>query len=146
VLRFQWIRGCRRRALGVTTCLVLGAVIAGCGGGLVTVSGVVTLDGKPLPMARLTLVDPANPSPDAYAVATTDAEGRFSFGPIGKPGGGVKAGPHRLSMTTAFLESGPDDAVVPQERVPPPYSTGVDYDVPSGGTSSAAFELTATKP
>ena len=60
------------------------STLVGCkeGGSLAPVSGVVTLDGKPLPGIRVTFYpEPAegNDAPGPYSTAVTDGEGNFSL-------------------------------------------------------------------
>jgi hypothetical protein len=124
--------------------------VVGCGGGVSfeTVSGKVTLDGAPLPAATLMLV-PTNPPTDPEAdpkskgpfLGKTDDQGQFSMGSIDDPGGGVPAGSYRLTMTTAHVEGADETTVFPPEKVPQPYPSGVDFEVPDGGTSDANFDL-----
>lgn len=128
------------------------AVLGGCGGGvdLEAVSGKVTLDGAPLPDATLMLVPnpppttaDADPRAKGPYVARTDSAGQFALGPISEPGGGVPAGTYTLTITTAHVESYDENTVVPPERVPPPYPSGVDFEVPDGGTSEATFDFSS---
>lgn len=120
------------------------AVLAGCGGGSgsETVSGKVTLDGAPLPNARVMLI-PVDTAIKGPFLAVTDGQGAYSIGPIGEPGGGAPAGAYRLTIGTAFTSGGDENAVPPPERVPTPYPQGVDFEVPAGGKSDANFDLTS---
>jgi hypothetical protein len=127
------------------------ALLVGCGGGvsLETVAGKVTLDGAPLPGATLMLVSTnapttadADPNVKGPFLGKTDDQGQFEMGPISNPGGGVPAGAYTLTIKTAHVESADETTVAPPERVPPPHSTtGVDFEVPDGGTSDANFEF-----
>jgi hypothetical protein len=132
------------RVLAAVLCV---GMVAGCSGPASpqTVSGKVTLDGAPLPAASLTMVpkdesitDPAIRGP---FVGKTDDQGEFSIGPINEPGGGAPAGAYKLTITTAFVEAFDENSVVPAERIPEPHRSGVDFEVPAGGTSDANFEL-----
>lgn len=132
------------KVLAVILCAV---VVAGCGGPASpqTVSGKITLDGAPLAAASLTMVpqdasikDPAFRGP---FVGKTDDQGEFSIGPIGEPGGGAPAGAYKLTISTAFVEAFDENSIVPPERVPEPHRSGVDFEVPAGGTSEANFDL-----
>jgi hypothetical protein len=128
--------------------LALIAMIAGCGGvSLETVSGKVTLDGAPLPKAKVGLI-PKNPpqntsDPNAKGpfLAVTDEQGQFKIGPVGDTGGGVPPGAYTLTITTAWLDGGDEMSVTPPQKVPAPHSTGVDFEVPAGGTDAANFDL-----
>jgi hypothetical protein len=125
------------------------SMLAGCGGvSLETVSGKVTLDGAPLPAAKLLLVPKnAATSPDADPNAkgpflgVTDDQGNFELGPIGDEGGGVPAGAYMLTITTAWAVNADETTPAPPQKVPPPHSTGVDFEVPDGGTDAANFDL-----
>lgn len=121
------------------------SLAAGCGPRAAGVSGVVTLDGKPLPRARVVLMAADGRAANDYYIAETDGDGRFSLGPIGKTGAGVKPGPYKLSLTTAFSSTGDDAAPIPRELVPPPHTTGIDYEVPPGGTAEMTIALTSTR-
>jgi hypothetical protein len=131
----------RMRARGIAA-IVAGMALAGCGSRLAPVAGLVTLDGNPLPRAHVVLT-PQDRSAEGPFVADTDAEGRFSLGPIGKPSEGVPPGRYRLSISTAF--SMDSDAPPPKELVPSPYTGGVDYEVPPAGDARASFELHSGK-
>lgn len=140
------------RLIHVLAALVLITASAGCGGGVSyeTVSGKVTLDGAPLPATRLMLVSKnapntgdADPNVKGPFMGTTDEQGQFEMGSIGDPGGGVPAGAYTLTITTVWAESVTETTVMPPEKVPPPHSTGVDFEVPAGGNDAAHFELTS---
>jgi hypothetical protein len=116
-------------------------ISAGCsGGGSETASGKVTLDGAPLPAVYLSLI-PKNPEVKGPFIARTDDQGQFSFGTIDKPESGVPAGAYTLSMTTAHNEVADEGTPTPPQKIPPPHSTGIDFEVLAGGTSDANFEL-----
>lgn len=115
------------------------------------VSGVVTVDGKPLVAARVTFLPvtearQSQSGPEAYG--ETDAEGRYALKTVfGDSGGSV--GPNRVMISTRKTELDPNDPdkskQVAPERVPGKYFTDqapLTFDVPAGGTSAANFELT----
>jgi hypothetical protein len=140
----------RYRSTQTLGALALFATIAGCGSSVSyeTVFGKVTLDGAPLPMAKVMLVSKnapntgdADPNVKGPFIGTTDDQGQFELGSIDDPGGGVPAGAYTLTMTTAWLESATETSVAPPQKVPPPYSDGVDFEVPDGGTDAANFDL-----
>jgi hypothetical protein len=124
-------------------------MLIGCGGvSRETVSGKVTLDGAPLPGAKLLLVAKdaprtaaADPSVTGPFLGVTNDQGEFELGPIGQEGGGVPAGAYTLTITTAWLDGGDEMSVTPPQKVPPPHSTGVDFELPDGGTDAANFDL-----
>ncbi len=66
-------------------CLLVSLVLSGCSGGpgtdysqveLLNVSGIVTLDGEPLPNAVVTFV---NPETDTFSYGLTDRSGQYSL-------------------------------------------------------------------
>lgn len=115
-------------------------MVLGCGG-QVPLRGVITLDGQPLPKAHVVL-SPVDRTAEGPFVGDTDSTGRFTLGPIGRPGGGVRPGKYRLSISTAFsLDS---DAPAPKELVPASHVNGVDYEVGAGGDSAVTLDLKST--
>jgi hypothetical protein len=125
----------------VITAAVILFVASGCGGDK-SVSGIVTLDGQPMPGVHLVFFPKdGDPRTAKLFVADADDQGRFTVGAIGSPQGGIPPGPYRLSLTTAYSATAGDDDPPPPERVPAAYRQGVDFEVPPGGTQSAAVEL-----
>jgi hypothetical protein len=119
--------------MGFSALAVCVLISAGCGGdGSETASGKVTLNGAPLPAVYLSLI-PKNPKVKGPFIAKTDDQGQFSFGTIDEPGSGVPAGAYTLSMTTAHSEMADESTPTPPQKIPPPHSTGVDFEVPAGG-------------
>jgi hypothetical protein len=116
----------RDRTLGLASLAVgLAAFLplAGCGSGgpeLGTVQGTVTLDGNPLPDAKIEFQPQGDGSP---SYASTDAQGRYElmYG-IDKPG--AMPGEHvvRISTFRVVSESGEAPREMP-ERVPPTYNS-----------------------
>jgi hypothetical protein len=128
---------------GVAVCA---AALIGCdGSGSETVSGKLTLDGAPLAEAHIGLVPKDATVKGGPFVGDTDDQGQFTLGPPGDPTGGVPAGAYSLSITTAYSGSGSETAVTPPERIPAPYTTGVDFEVPAGGTTAANFDLSSKR-
>jgi hypothetical protein len=116
-------------------------VSSGCGGEA-GVSGIVSLDGKPLPGVHLVFFPKDADSRTARLfVADADDQGRFSVGAIGSPQGGIPPGSYRLSLTTAYSVTASDDEPPLPERVPAAYREGVDFNVPAGGIQNAAVDL-----
>ena len=115
------------------------------------VSGVVTLDGKPLDGARVTFM----PRPGADGLVAgpdsageTDAEGRFSLATSdGQPGAVTST--HRVRIKTQKYErvgeSAEDFRLVSPERVPARYNKGdtLTAEVPLEGRDDLVFELTS---
>jgi hypothetical protein len=125
----------------------LSATLLGCGGGNSSegVAGKVALDGAPLAGARVVLVPKDRTAPGMKSgpfMAETDAQGAFALMPITGDADGAPPGAYTLTITTAWTKDTSEGAVLPPEKVPPPHSTtGVDFEVPAGGTADANFEL-----
>ncbi|MEN1678136.1 MAG: carboxypeptidase-like regulatory domain-containing protein [Planctomycetota bacterium] len=128
---------------------------AGCGGGpfdFASVSGVVTLDGEPLSNAIVRFIPQRSGEstlvgPTSHAV--TNEEGRFRLETYQGRNGAV-VGPHVVSVSTLeqrLVDPKNSDKVeiVTPERVPKRYRnpSELEFDVPSGGTDDADFELTS---
>jgi hypothetical protein len=117
--------------------------------GLAPVSGVVTLDGKPLVRAGISFqpqgVNKTNPGPGC--VGTTDDNGHYELMTIRKETGAIP-GPHRVriySEKTARRGNSDQDVGPPQKELVPPrynYNTELTIMVPEEGTTTADFKLT----
>lgn len=94
------------------------------------VSGVVTLDGKPLPGAHVSFqpVGKAE-NPGLGSVGIADESGRFELTTPRRDVGAVR-GKHSVVI------SAPEDH-------PPLPETDLDFEVPDGGTDQANFNLTS---
>ena len=127
---------------------VLSAI--GCGSSkqpLVPVSGVVTLNGKPIDGARVLFEpestgDVLNVGPSSYAV--TDEQGRYSLETMDGEEGAVVAH-HRVTIST-FMgpEEHEGEEPVREELIPERYfdgSTPLSWDVSTDGTTAADFQL-----
>src|SRR5262245_35967083 len=138
--------------IGFVLCLALG-LAGGCQGkpyNVATVSGTVTLDGKPLPKASVTFVPMAtkereNPGPTAQGL--TDERGHFQVSVDPQTPGAV-VGKCRVYITTLLTDPADDrDAGGPvkrvRDRVPARYNqaTELTLDVPAAGTDKANFDL-----
>jgi len=133
--------------------LLVGVVLAavGCGGGkTASVSGRVTLDGKPLAGATVNfLPDSKEKEPGPGSSAKTDANGNFTLQLQNGKGDGAVIGKHKVAIT-AFEgddqppSSSPKDQFFRKSLVPDRYNgdkTELWFEVPAGGTSEANFEL-----
>ncbi|MDX1944292.1 MAG: hypothetical protein SFU86_02715 [Pirellulaceae bacterium] len=129
-------------------CAAVAAASAGCWqvpSGVVPVSGVVLLDGQPLPGAVVTLQPLREGSTVADevggSVGRTDAEGRFVLRLVRPDSPGAAVGKHVVTITTAHAR--PTDAVAPQgERVPAPWRNGTrTVEIPAGGTDALRLEI-----
>jgi hypothetical protein len=136
-----------RRASGIVHLWLMALLLSGCYSAetdVVPVSGRVTLRGKPLPGAVVTLqpVDSSHEASDRTgSTGGTDSEGRFSLTLIKPSIPGAVVGRHRVTITTA--KSSANDAQLPRgELVPPKWRNGSEiFEVLPGGTSEANFEL-----
>jgi hypothetical protein len=136
---------------------VLLAAVVGCSGGpkLAPVSGVVTLDGKPYAKAVVSfqpIGTEDNPNPGRGSSAYTDENGRFVLKCDNSIDGAV-VGKHLVRIMTRGNEvvgqdpegGSPDET--PQRRevdpIPPQWNalSKVHFDVPSGGTDQANFNI-----
>ena len=112
---------------------------------LAAVSGRITLDGQPLPNARVGFQpqgfgDRMNAGPGSYG--KTDAEGHYTLITVsGKPG--AVPGMHRVAITTYKEDSSGE--VVREEQVPERYfdKDRIAFEVPTQGTEVANFDLTS---
>jgi hypothetical protein len=138
--------------------LVLGLI--GCGkGGYAPVSGVVTLDGKPAKhvMVQFQPISTGdNPEPGRGSTTFTDDEGKFTLKTDdGKNGAAI--GKHRVRISSVYSDKlkGYEvwDAETKQvtksatDPIPPEwnYESKQEFDVPSGGTSQANFNIVTKK-
>lgn len=151
----------RLRMLAV---LVLGAAMIGCSGGpkYVPVSGIVTLNGVPYSKAVVSfqpMATEGNPNPGRGSSAYTDENGRFVLMCVDGQNGAV-VGKHLVRIMTRgnevvgqnLEETGSPDGSPPGKRVvdpiPPEWNAAskVVFDVPSGGTDQANFEIKTKQP
>jgi hypothetical protein len=130
------------------------ASLSGCGDaapyGLATVSGVVTLDGKPVPYTRITFMpkaSPDNPNPGPGSTATCDDTGRFELKTVRGESGAV-VGPHSVTLSATGPPRPVSDAADPgaaqREAFPARFNanTELTFEVPAEGTTAADFKLT----
>lgn len=131
---------------------VLGLVL-GCDSkpyGLAPVSGIVTLDGNPVPGAQVSFQPQGgsgNENPGPGSAGLCDESGRYELTTIRNEPGAVP-GPHavRIYGPKANVSSASDtDATGRKELFPPRYNfeTELTFDVPEGGADAANFELTS---
>lgn len=149
----------------MTSLVLLGlAGLLGCGGGddgppRASVSGKLTIDGKPVPGVDVNFVHPDYPQHGSYAM--TDEEGNFRLVQGAVVGtntvffskvtgdtamtdeeGGMDTGQFEAMAegNTQNAQAGPKI----EQVIPPEYATSASkltFNVPEGGTSSANFEL-----
>lgn len=137
----------------VVALTLLTGLVAGCGGpsdrpDLGTVSGVVTLNGTPLPNATVTFLPDAGRS----SVGITDESGRYEL-KYTHDAAGAKVGPHTVSISTLSASSssevsGGSEVAASGEQVPPQYNVQstlkedvqagantIDFDLESDGST-----------
>lgn len=124
--------------------LVLAAA-AGCGASTATVSGAVTLDGKPLEGATVSFTPASGDGGGVGGSAgKTDAQGRFTLRTVVADKSGAAVGKHKVSISLYKEDPKNPDGAGGKELVPAKYNVKSDltFDVPSGGTDKADFALT----
>jgi hypothetical protein len=134
-------------------CLFL-ALLGGCTSSaeyaLAPVSGVVTLDGKPVPYTQVVFVPqgaPGNANPGPGSAAACDDQGRFQLKTVRGDDGAV-VGTHSVRISSL----GPPPKTVgdttvgspPKEAFPAQYNVNstLTFEVPAEGTTAADFKLT----
>jgi len=128
--------------------LFLGLMIAawGCGGKprIVSVSGQVTWDGKPLPDAHVVFrPDSKEVYPGPASSGKTDAQGRFTLRTVEDRDGAV-VGPHRVRISIPVKPPGGNADAPPIDQLPAKYSgegSILRFTVPEDGTKDANFNL-----
>ena len=150
-----------KRVVASSIALALAGVV-GCGGPkVVSVSGVVKLDGKPYKNAVVSfqpLGDRDNPNPGRGSSAVTDENGRYRMIYDGENPGAL-VGKHRVRIFTQFgadpdpefkgesprppLIGGPKFV----EPIPPDWNemSTREFEVPAGGTDKADFDISTKK-
>ncbi|MGL4554529.1 MAG: hypothetical protein ACRC33_25475 [Gemmataceae bacterium] len=121
------------------------AAAAGCGGGsTASVSGVVTLNGKPLEGASVSFT-PMSADPNAVggSYGKTDARGRYQFKTVAGNANGAAFGKHRVAISLYKENEQNPDGAGGTTSLPVKYNAESDltFDVPSGGTEKADFAL-----
>lgn len=127
--------------------LMLAVILAamGCGSGykVVSVSGRVTLNGKPLEGAWVSFqpIGSKDRDPGPGSSAKTDKEGRYTLR-IAPGRSGAVVGKQQVRIST--IEYDENSRLIQKERVPARYhalQSELTYDVPKEGTSEANFDL-----
>jgi hypothetical protein len=127
-------------------------VLTGCGGiSTAPVTGKVILDGKPLAGATVTFI-PEGTNPGPTSSGQTDSNGQYSLALVTDAHvKGAVVGKHKVKISA--MEGGGDSAAGADpkprvDKVPAEYNTnsGITFDVPAGGTSSADFKLDTIAP
>lgn len=144
---------------GVCRALVLACIggtmfAVGCGSSQLSyapVSGVVTVDGKPIAGAHIVFScdDVKVDGPKPASTATTDDSGHFAFHtltPDKKIVDGAVVGRHRVLLTTVLYDStGDQTRVVREELLGPEYTTGekLTVDVPAEGIDDLHLDVSS---
>ena len=149
-----------RAFLSLPAVVALAAAV-GCEARPVPVSGIVTLDGKPLAKAIVTFMPAAESKDDPIgsSFGITDDTGRYVMNTVQKTRPGVGVGTQRVSISIrkkiplapppAATKPGVESSVgaspdeLEREVLPARYNlnTELKFDVPSGGTDQANFDL-----
>lgn len=155
-LSFNPLGRIERGALGAPSAVLLGSIVLfiGCGDSadyrLAPVSGVVTLDGQPVPHTQIVFQPKAtadNLAPGPGSTAYCDEQGRFELKTVrGEPGAVV--GVHAVQIyahgppkpTSGDVDVGPKV----EEAFPARYNveTQLTFRVPDDGANAANFNLT----
>ena len=125
---------------------------AGCGGSsgrTVPVSGVVTLNGKPLANAHVAFQPQASKGSENAGVGSygvTDADGRYSLRTMDTDQPGAVIGTHSVEIKLRVEADDRDPKSRPAAKtLPAKYNrnTELQFKVEPGGTSAANFDLKA---
>jgi len=131
-------------------CLIIPALLAlGCGqtGKLAPVSGVVTLDGKPLANALVSFQPVASQGTTTAgfgSYGTTDATGKYALRTSDADAPGAVVGSHRVEINLKVESDDRDPRTRPPAKtLPAKYNrnTELQFKVEPGGTSAANFDL-----
>lgn len=138
------------RTIGGPSCLTALALLllAGCGGGAVPVSGVVTLDGQALAGASVSFEPSGNGQRSdgrGGSYGKTDASGRYNLRLVTSDGAGALPGTHvvRISLYEEGGEGESDGGG--HEKLPLHYNaqTILSHEVPRTGAQNADFALSS---
>jgi len=130
--------------------LVALPLICGCGAGIkvAPVSGVVTLDGKPLANAHVVFQPETSAGKTNVGVGSygdTDASGKYTLKTADNDQPGAVVGKHRVEIDLRQAESDDRDPKTrpPAKTLPTKYNrqSELQFEVKAGGSSDANFEL-----
>ena len=132
------------KMVGFWTVALLGLTLFGCGGrdhALVDVSGIVTMDGKPLADASV-IFTPVGDGVGPASASTTDASGWYVLKTIDLDLAGAVPGVQRVTITTARANGDDERATISKERVPPQYRDGsFRLEISAEGNLEADIEI-----
>lgn len=128
-------------------CLAAGVLllsfVSGCGPSLPTAGGTVTLDGEPLPDAKVVFEAPDRP----MAVATTDHSGRYDVRTGSQRG--IAAGRYKVAVSAYTTSDDGAEAPVPVLRTPAHYNSaqtsGLTAEIKDGRNEGIDFHLKSGK-
>ena len=144
----------RGSALDLLVSGALAIAATGCGGEgkIAPVSGVVTLNGKPVADVAVTFQPVAtagNNAPGPAAFGVTGADGRYTAKLVGEEAKGATVGKNQVrfsahAVPVDFSEEGLKKTK-PSVKIPSHYwvDSKIEFDVPAKGTTSADFQLTS---
>ncbi len=129
------------------------AVASGCGPAskVVPVSGVVTLDGKPLANAHVAFQPQSTGKTSSVGVGSygvTDTSGTYQLKLFDTDQPGAVMGSHRVEINLKVEADDRDPRTRPAPKVlPTKYNreTQLTFDIPAGGTDKANFDLVSGK-
>jgi len=117
--------------------------LIGCGPGLPTVEGNVTLDGEPIANAKVVFESPDRP----MAVATTDEAGNYDVNTASERG--MASGTYKVAISAYVTKDGGNESPIPILKTPKRYNSaktsGLTVDVKAGKNQGVDFELTTKK-
>lgn len=129
---------------------LLAAVAAGCGGSgeqtVAPVSGVVTLDSKPLPGVTVLFQPAAGPqtvTAGPGSIGVTGPDGRYVLETIEARKKGAIVGKHNVTLSTAQGDPNDDRAAAGSKEVIPANQRTRTFVVPAEGTEKADFALSS---
>ncbi len=148
-----------QRGVVSVVAVVLLTTFVGCSGSkfeFADVEGSVTLDGQPVPEAKVVYMPMAS-SDDGeagpYSQGITDAEGRYTLSSVEpSPHDGAVVGQHKIVVSTKRAHLDPDrldvEIIDSPETIPHQYTyykrTPLTHEVPSGGTENADIQLVSS--
>lgn len=116
-----------------------GLVVIGCGSKLPIVEGTVTLDGEPLPDARVVFESPDRPT----ATAKTDQSGHYDM--VTGSQRGMAAGSYRIAISAYKTKDGGTESPMPILVTPKKYNSvetsELAVEILEGRNSDTDFEL-----
>lgn len=120
-------------------------ICLGCGAGRVPVEGTVTIDGKPLAGAMVTLQRTDGEPTNRSYIAETDSQGKFQLKTADGSAQGAPPGSYHVFIRSVKPPAEMNEMTkLPPERVPAKWRDGSEmFEVPDGGTTEANFLITS---